>query len=159
MTGSIAIRSFRLQDRRQKMPFFCLYHLGIKAGRRIGERRLTESGKPGYVDRYAGHLLWCVIAILFLNVLDVHFTLSILASGGQELNWFMAVLIEDSIGKFVAVKFALTSMALTLLVIHHNVQLLKGVRVRHIKYLILAGYTALVGYELYLLDLAAASVN
>ena len=109
-----------------------------------------------YVDCYAGHLMLCTIAILFLSIGDAIFTLNILANGGEELNWLMAILIEDSVEKFVVFKLALTSMALILLVIHHNVQLTGGMRVRHLKYMVLIGYSVLIGYELYLLELAAA---
>ncbi|PSJ17404.1 DUF5658 family protein [Nitrosomonas supralitoralis] len=144
----------RNQNRRQDMPFFCSYHLGIKTGRRIGERRITEKGKPEYVDRYSGHLMICTVAILLLGVLDAFFTLNILAEGGEELNWVMAQLIEDNTQKFVIFKLALTSMALMLLVIHHNVRLTEKIRVWHIKYMILSGYAILIGYELYLLNLA-----
>lgn len=154
MTSAVEISNNRSQDRRQDMPFFCAFHLGIKAGRRTGERR-TGRGKPGYVDYYAGHLMLCAIAILFFSALDAFLTLNILAKGGEELNWFMAVLIEDSVEKFIGFKLALTSMALMLLVIHHNVQLTHNLRVRHIKYSILLGYGTLIGYELHLLELAA----
>jgi hypothetical protein len=58
------------------------------------------------------------------------------------------------VGKFVAFKLALTSMALILLVIHHDVHVMKKIRVRHLKYMILAGYSMLIGYELHLLKLA-----
>lgn len=98
----------------------------------------------------------CTIAILFLSILDAFFTLNILANGGEELNWFMAVLIEDSVGKFIGFKMALTSLALVMLIIHHDVQLTEKIRVRHIKYMILSGYSVLIGYELYLLELATA---
>ncbi|MDV6340417.1 DUF5658 family protein [Nitrosomonas sp. Is35] len=156
MTDAVAVSNNRKQDRRQDMPFFCAYHVGIKMGRRIGERRVSEKGKPVYVDRYTGNVLFCVIAILLLSALDAYLTLNILANGGEEINWFMAVLIEESTEKFVAVKLALTAMALILLVIHHNVRLIESLRVRHLKYAILAGYGTLIGYECYLLGLAAA---
>ncbi|QOJ22440.1 MAG: hypothetical protein HRU78_01285 [Gammaproteobacteria bacterium] len=154
MADVIAIADTRKQDRRQDIPFFCAYHLGIKTGRRIGERRITASRKPGYVDHYAGNLVFCVVAILFLSACDAYLTLNILVKGGEELNWFMAVLIEESAGKFVACKLALTSMALILLAIHHNVRLTGKIRVRHLKYMVLAGYSTLIGYELYLLEWA-----
>lgn len=155
MADTIAISNNRCQDRRQNMPFFCAFHLGIKTGRRASERRAGR-GEPRYVDYYSGHLMLCTVAILFLSMLDAFFTLDILAKGGEELNWFMAVLIEDSVEKFVGFKLALTSLALILLVIHHNVQLTQRIRVRHLKYMILAGYSVLIGYELHLLHLAAA---
>lgn len=155
MADAIAISNNRSQDRRQSMPFFCPFHMGIKTGRRLGERRVVERGGAVYVDCYAAHLMLCAIVILFLSIVDAFFTLNILASGGEELNWFMAILIEDSIEKFVAFKLALTSMALILLVIHHNVRLIGGIRVRHLKYMVLIGYSILLGYELHLLELAA----
>ena len=151
MDNALTTSDNRGQDRRQGMPFFCLYHLGIKSGRRMTERRAVANGKPKYVDRYAGHLMSCTIAILFLSVLDACLTLNILAGGGEEVNWFMAVLIEDSVEKFISIKLALTALALVLLVIHHNVQLAGKIRVWHLKYMILAGYSALIGYELFLL--------
>ena len=152
----IAILDNRKQDRRQEMPFFCAYHLGIKIGRRSGERRISARGKPEYVDRYAGSLLFCVVAILFLSALDACLTLNILINGGEEINWFMAILIEESVEKFIVVKLALTAIALILLAIHHNVRLIRSLRVRHLKYMILGGYSTLIGYEWYLLELAAA---
>jgi hypothetical protein len=155
MAKITAISNNRCQDRRQVMPFFCPFHLGIKAGRRIGERR-AESGKPGYVDYYEGHLMGWAVTILVLSALDAFLTLNILARGGEELNWFMAILVEDSVEKFVGFKLALTAMATILLVVHHNVLLMGTMRVRHINYLIMFFYGALIGYELYLLELMAA---
>lgn len=154
MVNVVAISNNRSQDRRQGMPFFCPFHLGIKIGRRVGERRAVGRGESVYVDCYAGYLMLCAIAILFLSIGDAFLTLNILANGGEELNWFMAILIENSVEKFVVFKLALTSMALILLVIHHNVQLIGRMRVRHLKYMVLIGYSVLIGYELYLLELA-----
>ena len=147
----------RVQGRRQEIPFFCAYHLGIRPGRRVNDRRSTkERCGAAYVDRYADHLMFCVLGILVLSICDAIFTLKILAQGGDELNWFMAILIEDSIEKFIAVKMALTSLALIMLVIHHNVRVFYEMRVRHLKYTMLIGYGVLIGYELYLLELAAS---
>ncbi|WP_292987506.1 DUF5658 family protein [Nitrosomonas sp.] len=147
----------RVHDRRRKIPFFCAYHLGLKQGRRLNERRSVEGRwNAAYVDRYADRLMLCVTGILILSICDAVFTLKILAQGGDELNWFMAILIDDSVEKFIAVKMALTSLALIMLVIHHNVKVFYKVRVRHLKYMILSGYGVLIGYELYLLELAAS---
>ncbi len=155
MISSAVVMDNRYQDRRSEMPFFCLYQIGIKTGRRMSERRLNIKA-PVYVDRYAGHLMLCAICIMILSSMDAFFTLNILAKGGEELNPFMAVLIEDSVSKFIALKLALTSLALILLTMHHNVLLTEKIRVRHIEYSILTGYTVLIGYELFLLHLAAA---
>ena len=146
MTTTFQTSINRHHDRRKNMPFFCPFHLGIKAGGRKAERRELR-GKPVYVDSYPGRLVLCTSLILLLSALDAFLTLNILANGGEELNWFMAMLLEDSVEKFVGFKLALTAMALILLAIHHVV---------HFKYLILSGYGVLIGYEIYLLDLAAA---
>lgn len=147
----------RIRDRRQSIPFFCAYHLGLKRGRRMGERR-TESiqGRPAYVDRYAGHLMFCAVGIMLLSICDAVFTMKIIASGGEEVNWFMLVLIEHSVEKFIALKMALTALALVLLMIHQKVKIFSGMRVWHLMYLFLAGYCVLIGYELYLLELASS---
>lgn len=147
----------RVRDRRQSIPFFCAYHLGLKPGRRVGERR-TESiqGASAYVDRYANHLMFCVVGIMLLSVCDAVFTLKIIANGGEEVNWFMLVLIEDSVDKFIAYKMALTALAAVMLMIHQNVRIFTRMRVRHLIYLILIGYCVLIGYELYLLELASS---
>ncbi|UJP04447.1 MAG: DUF5658 family protein [Nitrosomonas sp.] len=158
MSNAHTILNNRCQDRRREMPFFCLYHLGIKPGKRLAERRAIEHGSPNYADRYTGHLLVCAIAILLLSITDACLTLNILANGGEEVNWFMAILIEDSIEKFLAVKLALTVLPLLLLTIHHNVRITDMIRVRHLKYLILIGYSLLIGYELLLLNVAMANL-
>ncbi len=152
MAVTLETTNNRYQNRRRDTPFFCAFHLGIKAGRRMSERRV-ERGKPVYVDYYSGPLMLCTILILLLSALDAFLTLNILAGGGEELNWFMAILIENSIEKFVGFKLALTAMALILLVIHHDVQIMRKMRVRHFKYLILLGYSTLIGYEFHLLGL------
>ena len=152
MNNAMIISNNRCRDRRQEVPFFCQYHLGIKPGRRVIDRRAAENGKPRYVDSYPGHLMLCAVAILLLSILDACLTLNILAGGGEEVNWFMAILIEDSVEKFIVFKLLLTALALILLVIHHKVQLPGKIHVWHLKYMILAGYGMLIGYELVLLS-------
>ncbi|SFM24711.1 hypothetical protein SAMN05421863_10195 [Nitrosomonas communis] len=142
----------RSRDRRTSIPFFCLYHLGIKKGRRINKRR--SGAGTAYVDSYAPHLVLCTIAIILLSAMDALFTLNILARGGIELNTFIAILIEDSTEKFVHFKLALTSLALIFLIIHHNYQLIAKLQVKHLLYLILFGYITLIGYELALLTIS-----
>ncbi|MBL8498593.1 hypothetical protein ABF87_13605 [Nitrosomonas sp. JL21] len=155
MPTAFQLSNNRHYDRRQSMPFFCAFHMGIKRGRRRNQRR-EMGGKPVYVDSYSGRLVLCTSLILLLSALDAFLTLNILANGGEELNWLMAILLEDSVEKFVGFKLALTAMALILLIIHHDVQIMKWFRVRYFKYMILSGYSILIGYEIYLLELAAA---
>ncbi|WP_256324925.1 DUF5658 family protein [Nitrosomonas sp. Nm132] len=154
MTNMSTTIEQRSQDRRSAIPFFCPYQLGIKKGRRIHKRR-SGTG-PAYVDVYANHLMLCTIAIVLFSAMDALLTLNILARGGVELNSFMASLIEDSTEKFVHFKLALSSLALIFLVIHHNVELIAKLQVRHLLYLILSGYITLISYEVALLAMSNA---
>lgn len=154
MTNTRIIIDQRSQDRRASIPFFCLYHLGIKKGRRINKRR--SGAGVAYVDSYAPHLILCTIAIILLSAMDALLTLNILAKGGTELNSFMAILIDDSTEKFVHYKLVLTSLALIFLVIHHDVQLIARLQVKHLLYSILFGYITLIGYEVALLTISNA---
>ncbi|SDW64722.1 hypothetical protein SAMN05421882_102024 [Nitrosomonas communis] len=144
----------RSRNRRASIPFFCLYHVGIKKGRRINKRR--SGAGAAYVDSYAPHLVLCTIAIVLLSAMDALLTLNILARGGTELNIFMTILMEDSTEKFVHFKLALTSLALIFLIIHHNHQLIAKLQVRHLLYLILFGYLTLIGYEVALLTISSS---
>lgn len=155
MTNDMIANDNRCSDRRGSIPFFCAYQLGVKSGQRMADRRDKKRSSAAYVDLYSGRLVLCVIGIMLLSTMDAFFTLNILANGGEELNVFMAVLIEDNVAKFVGIKLALTALALILLTIHHNVKLTERFRVRHLKYLILTGYATLIAYELHLLKLAA----
>lgn len=139
----------RFRDRRAGTPFFCLYHLGIKQGRRMDKRR--SGAGAAYVDCYADHLMLTTAAIVLLSAMDAFMTLNILANGGIELNNFMAILIENSTEKFVYFKLALTAFSAIFLVIHHQVQLTAKMQVKHLIYFILMGYAALICYEIGLL--------
>ena len=156
MINNAAIIDNRDSDRRAAMSFFCTYQLGIKSGQRVSDRReIKKRSSVAYVDCYSWRVVLCVIGIMILSAMDAFFTLNILAKGGEELNIFMAALIEDNISKFVGIKLALTALALLLLTIHHNVKLIACFRVRHLQYMVLTGYATLIGYELHLLELAA----
>jgi hypothetical protein len=141
----------RLQERRAKPPFICFYQLGIKRGRRVAQRR---SGRgSAYVDQYGWRLVTCVIAIVLFSATDAFLTMNILAGGGTELNYFMAVLIEEGMQKFIFAKLALTSLAVIMLAIHHEAKFYAGFKCRHLLYLFLLGYVCLISYELLLLQL------
>lgn len=150
MTIHLTVDQRQSQERRADIPFACPYQLGIRQGRRTARRR-SGSGEA-YVDQYGWHLVCCCLAIVGLSAADAFLTLSILAGGGSELNALMAALIEDSTQKFVYFKLALTSLAVMILVIHHEVRIFTGLRCRHLLYLILSGYACLIGYELMLLQ-------
>jgi len=144
----------RQQERRIEVSFVCPYQLGIKRGRRIAQRRSDHGA--AYVDQYSWQLVTCVLAIVLLSTTDAFLTMNILAGGGAELNYFMAALIEKDMQQFIFAKLALTSLAVIMLAIHHEVRLCVGFRCRHLLYMFLLGYASLIGYELILLQLINA---
>jgi len=140
----------RQQERRAEISFICPYQLGAKRGRRVAQRRSDHGA--AYVDQYGWQLVACVLAIVLLSTTDAFLTINILSGGGTELNYFMAALIEEGIQKFIFAKLALTSLAVIMLTIHHEVRLCIGLRCRHLLYIFLTGYVCLIGYELILLQ-------
>lgn len=142
----------RVEDRRQGTPFFNLYQLGI-GGRRRATRR-DGDGSTAYPDHYNASVIVCALAVVIMSALDAAFTLRLLSAGAVELNTVMAILIEDDIRKFVVFKLALTSLAVLLLVIHHDARIGSWLRVRHVHYATIAGYALLISYELTLLRVA-----
>ncbi|MDX1253575.1 MAG: hypothetical protein IDH49_15245 [Gammaproteobacteria bacterium] len=120
-------------------------------GKRHGARR-TEDRVNTYVDRYEPHLFYAAIATLLLCCADAFFTLTLLQQGAEEINPFMAWLLEIDIQLFLATKFALTAAGLVFLVAHKNFLLFnQRFRVPYVLYAFLAGYVLLVKYELVLL--------
>jgi hypothetical protein len=87
-----------------------------------------------------------------LNWADVLLTLNLLKRGAQELNAFMAMLINTDVQLFIALQMALTGAALIFLVIHHRFQVFRRLRVDHVLHAVLLIYLLLAGYELMLLQ-------
>jgi hypothetical protein len=140
----------RLRDRRR--PSFKGFVLGgLFRGRRREPRRCAD-GHAYYVDWYDDPRLFAVVmGIFILNCMDAVFTLTLLSKGAEEINYFMAVLLETSIPMFVNIKLGITAVALVFLVAHSAFRLIGFVRVRHLLYGIFGNYLALFFYELSML--------
>lgn len=121
-------------------------------GRRRHVRRAEDREIHRYVDRYDGHLVFLVIAVLLLSTTDAYLTLFIVAMGGVELNPFMAYFMERSPVNFFLVKYGLTAAGLLWLLVHKNFRILgRTVNVRTILTVIPCLYGLLVLYELFLI--------
>jgi hypothetical protein len=119
--------------------------------RRRGPRRASDH-HGYYVDWYETRLFAVSLAIVLLCCTDALLTLTLLERGAEEVNLFMAHLIEQGIRTFVSIKLAITVVGLLVLVAHSTFRLLGFVRVRHILYGILASYMVLFVYQLELLS-------
>ena len=110
-------------------------------GRRKSFRRETDRQKGGYTDRYSSGVFAFLVLILALNVLDILFTLTILDSGGCEVNFVVGSTIALWGDRFWIWKFALSSTCVVLLCLHSNFRLVgKALLVIAIIYVLLAAY-------------------
>jgi hypothetical protein len=114
--------------------------------RRRSPRRATDSGAY-YVDWYDERLFIVTIGIFLLSCLDAFFTLILISKGAEEVNPFMAILIDHGIRTFVYTKLAITGVGLIFLVVHAAFWIGGTLRVSHILYAVLGGYVTLVVYQ------------
>lgn len=138
----------RSGDRRRQGRPLGLYGL---FGRRRRLRRAEDRLRADlHLDWYEPHLLAVTLAIVVLCLADAHNTLLLLGAGARELNLLMDHLIREDTTRFVALKVAVTSLSVLVLVAYHRVALSDRLRVRHALYAVLGGYAALVAYEVFL---------
>ncbi len=118
--------------------------------RRIAPRRGNE--RPAVVTDWF-HPQWLVttILILLLCVTDAILTLTLLSQGATEINPVMAPLVTGSGHSFAFVKLGLTILGVVVLTVFARLRLFGSLGVGVVLYVILLGYVALVGYEIWLL--------
>jgi len=118
--------------------------------RRLGPRRTGEE-RLGAIDWY--HPWWLAIATLILALCasDAILTVVLINRGAYELNPVLAPLIGGSGGLFVAVKVGLTGVSVVMLTLLSRLRAFGRMRVAMLLYAVLAGYAALIAYELYML--------
>jgi hypothetical protein len=117
--------------------------------RRLGPRRTGEE-RLGAIDWY--HPWWLAIATLILALCagDAVLTVVLINRGAYELNPVLAPIIGSG-ALFVAVKVGLTGISVVLLTLLSRIRAFGRMRVALVLYAVLAGYAALIAYELHLL--------
>ncbi len=118
-----------------------------RAGRRSGDRHAL-------VDWHEPQLLLAAILILLLSTADAFLTLNILLLGGVELNPVMAWMLERNLLLFTVVKMVLTGLGVIVLVATARARIFNATSVAKIMHGFVAAYSALVVYELLLIDQA-----
>jgi hypothetical protein len=137
-------------DRRRRVWWSICYG-NFKPRRRTPPRRLDDL-RFHSLDWYSAHLLAVALSILLLNVVDAFLTLLLLQDGGvAEVNPIMAGLIYRSVAAFAALKMALTSVSLILMVILARHRFMRLLRVEWVLYGVLIAYVSLIGYEVWML--------
>ena len=95
------LRAAGRDRRRRPTPMISRYTF---VGRRRRNRRRTDSARRYYVDWVEGWYRWVLYLAAFLVVFDTFSTLSILAQGGDEMNRFVARVLEMGTGWYLALK-------------------------------------------------------
>lgn len=138
----------RSGDRRQRLAFSLLY--GGVSPRRRGGRRAADHHRP-VIDWHGPGLLTSSILILLLCATDAFLTLLLLTRGAYEANPVMALFVYDDVRSFAALKMALTGGGVIALVAVARFRVFGFLRAATILHAVLAGYCALIAYELRML--------
>jgi len=146
--GILTERRERIERRRLSVR--SVVYGGVRPRRR-DTRRAADVTQP-VVDWHESHLLAVSIAILLLCCADAFLTVTLLFTGTSELNPIMAKLLSIDVTLFTSVKMALTGAGILMLVLLSRIRLFGVIRGAQGLYGILAGYLALVLYELLLLS-------
>ena len=101
-------------------------------------------------DWFHPQWLALTIGILLLCFLDAIFTLTLVSQGAREVNPLMNPLVHGSGHSFAYWKIGLTAIGVMTLTLLARLRFW-GKAVGTVLYVVLLGYIALVGYELFLL--------
>jgi hypothetical protein len=139
-----------MRPERRQQNLKSIIYSGFIHQRRRDNRRGVDDQRI-VLDWYDPSLFIIAMAIVSMSCLDAIFTLKLLSLGGEEVNWFMRVLLEDDVRLFMLVKYAITGFGVVFLVALSRVSVLGVLRVRNILAGVAAIYCCLIFYELYLL--------
>jgi hypothetical protein len=119
--------------------------------RRRANRRPADD-QAFVLDWHDSGLFLLSVSIVLMSCTDAWFTLRLLALGGEEINWFMRVLIQsDNTTVFLAVKNAVTGISVIALTALARFRLAGLVPVRRILEALAGIYACMLIYEVYLL--------
>jgi len=133
---------------RRRLTFWTFLRSGFTPRRRCSRR---EGEGDNLVDWHEPHLLFLALTIVLLSVTDAFFTLTLLTNGAEEVNPVLAYVLRHFPKSFAVLKITLTGGGVLVLVAMARARVFKIVRVRTILQCVLAGYMALIAYQLWLM--------
>lgn len=92
----------------------------IFAGRRRNLRREEDRRKIRALDHYSPRLFCLVIVVLMLSLLDAFLTLWLIDHGAIEINPIMNYYLGLGVNAFVAIKYMITVVAVTIVVLSNH---------------------------------------
>ena len=140
----------RFPDRR-RLTVRTILRSGVTPRRRNGRRR---GDRDGVVDWHEPDLLFLALTILLLSITDAFFTVTLLANGATEINPVVAYVFQHFPAYFPIFKMTLTGVGVVVLVATARARVFRIVRVKTILYFILAGYVAVIAYEVWMMNTA-----
>jgi hypothetical protein len=147
---SLTARERRDRGERRHRPCWSVCYGSFNPRRRTLPRRVGDS-RFHALDWHSSHLLAVALGILLLNVGDAFLTLGLLADGAEEVNPVMALLVYRSVVAFAAVKMAMTSVGVVLMVLLARYRFMRMLRVQWALYGVLLAYAGLISYEIWIL--------
>jgi hypothetical protein len=148
-SGAGLNRERRDRERRRRVWWSVCYG-SFNPRRRSLPRRHGDSGVH-FLDWHSAHLLAVSIGILLMCVVDAFLTLILLQGGAVEVNPFMAGLIYRNVAIFAALKMAMTSAGIILMVYLARYRFMRLLQVEWVLYGVLIAYASLVLYEISLI--------
>ncbi|MFB3110780.1 MAG: DUF5658 family protein [Gemmatimonadales bacterium] len=144
----IEVERRRFPDRR-RLTFRTILRSGVTPRRRNGRRR---GDRDGVVDWHEPDLMFLALTILLLSITDAFFTVTLLANGATEINPLLAYVFQHFPAYFPIFKMTLTGVGVVVLVVMARARVFRIVRVKTILQFILAGYVALIAYEVWMMN-------
>lgn len=90
--------------------------------------------------------------ILTLCVADGVMTIVLMSHGAIEANPIMALFVPHELGWFAAVKLMLTAIGMAVLAVCSQMRVFRSIPGESFLYVVLAGYIALITYEIWLYE-------
>jgi Domain of unknown function (DUF5658) len=158
LQGTVARNPEWAHERRQRpdrrhRPVWSVLYGSFNPRRRRPARRLTDTRfQP--VDWYSAHLLAVAIGILLFSAADAFLTGILLVHGADEINPIMAVFVYRNVALFAALKMGMTSLSIVVMVFLSRYRFMRLFRVDLVLYAVLLVYAWLIGYEIWMLNIA-----
>ena len=143
------------RDRRQRHPLRLIWRFAFGGRRKSIRRRSDLVSARTVLDWYRPSLLFFVVSTYVLSAIDAFLTLTLLGLDvAVEANPFMEILLKRDVALFVGVKSFITGVGLVSLALYSKLRLFTHIQTEFLIYLLFTIYSALVGYEIYLLNLS-----
>jgi hypothetical protein len=149
-TSDPGLNRERRDGERRRRVWWSVCYGSFNPRRRSPPRRRGDGGDH-FLDWHSAHLLAVSIGILLLCVVDAFLTLILLQAGAVEVNPFMAALIYRNVAMFAALKMAMTSVGVILMVYVARYRFMRLLQVEWVLYGVLIAYASLIPYEISLI--------